>query len=240
LNGLFGRIRDTIQRERNFTSNAAHELRTPLTVIATHLQVARLCASEAETQALLDATTGVERMRGTLDQLLMLARIEGHVSFDDGEHVTASMALERAVAMAHGDASERIVKAAQAGDTNILDIPPQLAVVALRNLIDNALRYSPPDSPVQVGFHVDSAFIRFFVADLGPGMVEAEAHLATRRFWRGMMSHSGSGLGLSIVEAIANRFGGSFALGSRQPCGLVAELVLPVLELPTTDAPSST
>lgn len=227
LNGLLERMGLAIQRERHFTNDAAHELRTPLTVIDTHLQLARLTAGESAGQALSDAAIGVERMRSTLDQLLMLARVEGALPFDDGTCITAPEALERAIALAQGDAPERIVVASVPGDTGTLDVPPQLAVVALRNLIDNALRYSPPGSPVDVCLVGDRSSTCFRVADRGPGMNEVEAQSATRRFWRGKASSGGSGLGLALVEAIASRFGGSLSLARRQPHGLVAELVLP-------------
>lgn len=227
LNGLLDRMGRAIQRERNFTNDAAHELRTPLTVIDTHLQIARLAAGGPAQQALSDAATGVERMRGTLDQLLMLARVEGRLPFDEGTHISAGETLRRAIAVARDDAPGRIVVSGL-GESGVLDVPPQLAVVALRNLIDNALRYSPSHSPVEVAINADSATVCFRVLDLGPGMSEEEAQVATRRFWRGSASPGGSGLGLALVEAIARRFGGWLSLLPREPHGLVAELALPV------------
>lgn len=226
LNGLLERIGEAIQRERNFTSDAAHELRTPLTIIDTHLQVARLAAGGAARQPLADAATGVALMRGTLEQLLMLARVEGRVSFDDGTSITAIEAVERAVAVACDDAAHR-VEVRPCGDPPTLDVPPPLAIVALRNLIDNALRYSPPDTPVDVAIQSEGASVRFVVRDSGPGMSETEARSATRRFWRGQTTLGGSGLGLALVDAIARRFGGSLALAPRKPQGLCAALVLP-------------
>lgn len=228
LNGLLGRMSAAIQRERNFTNDAAHELRTPLTVIDTHLQVARLTAEGAARESLADAATGVARMRGTLDQLLMLARVEGRLPFDEDMHISAGEAVRRAIAVARADASESIVVSGS-GEARLLDVPPQLAVVALRNLVDNALRYSPERSPVEVLIDTDSAFARFRVSDRGPGMSEEAIQAATRRFWRGTVTPGGgSGLGLALVEAIAERFGGSISLVRHDPHGLIAELVLPI------------
>lgn len=231
LNGLLGRMGAAIQRERNFTNDAAHELRTPLTAIDTHLQVVRLTADRAARQSLSDAATGVARMRSTLDQLLMLARVEGRLPFDEGMQISAGEALRSAIAVARDDAPERIIVSGS-GEAGLLDVPPQLAIVALRNLIDNALRYSPEHSPVGVMVDAESGIARFRVLDQGPGMSEEEAQIATRRFWRGSMSPGGSGLGLALVEAIATRFGGSVSLSQGEPRGLVAELTLPVR--PTT------
>lgn len=227
LNGLLERVSDAIQRERNFTNDAAHELRTPLTAINTHLQVARLATNDSAREPLADAATGVERLRSTLDQLLMLARIEGRLSFDEGMHITAAETIERALAAARADALDRVI-VSEVERAVKLDVPPQLAVVALRNLIDNALRYSPLGSRVVVECRADAAFVHFRVADCGPGLSAEEARAATRRFWRGRASAGGSGLGLALVEAIANRFGGSISLAPRQPQGLIAELVLSV------------
>lgn len=230
LNGLLERMRQAIQRERSFTNDAAHELRTPLTVIDTHLQVARLTGGVAARQALEDASTGVERMRGTLEQLLMLARIEGRLPFEEGMHISAGEAVSQAIAVAGDDAAERtVVTVGEDNSRRMLDVPPRLAVVALRNLIVNALRYSPASSQVEVEvLHPAPGQVRFVVSDRGKGMDPDEIHAATRRFWRGPQPQPGSGLGLTLVEAIAERFGGSLALSPREPHGLVVELTLPV------------
>nr|WP_255703272.1 sensor histidine kinase [Lysobacter sp. GX 14042] len=230
LNGLLERMRQAIQRERSFTNDAAHELRTPLTVIDTHLQVAGLTDGAEARQALQDASTGVERMRGTLEQLLMLARIEGRQSFGEGMHISAGEAVSRAITVAGDDAAERTRVTIEGNDPGpVLDVPPQLAVVALRNLIVNALRYSPASSRVDVEVRQPApAQVRFIVSDHGNGMDGDEIQAATRRFWRGTQPQPGSGLGLTLVEAIAERFGGSLLLSPRQPQGLVVELTLQV------------
>src|SRR5690606_28903531 len=76
-NQLFQRIAQTIERERRLTDDAAHELRSPLTAIKTHLQVASMTTGERSRQALIQAEVGADRMHRTLEQLLMLARVEG-------------------------------------------------------------------------------------------------------------------------------------------------------------------
>jgi len=228
LNGLLDRMGQALQRERSFTNDAAHELRTPLTIIDTHLQVARMTAGETAQQPLADAATGVVRLRNTLEQLLMLARVEGRVSFDDGTRITAVEAVDRALD-AVGDGSQR-VNVAVWGESAPLDVPPQLAVIALRNLIENALRYSPPGSPVDVAVELDAGCARLVVRDRGTGMAVQEIDSATRRFWRGRSDTSGSGLGLTLVTAIARRYGGSLALRTVEPHGLQATLSLVAAE----------
>ena len=108
-----------------------------------------------------------------------------------------------------------------------MDLPPQLAVVALRNLVENALRYSPPIAPVDVAIESVAGHSRFVVTDHGAGMDVEELRSATRRFWRGRTDTPGTGLGLTLVDAIARRFGGSLELAPATPQGLSATLLLP-------------
>lgn len=229
LNHLLQRVSDAVSRERSFTNHAAHELRTPLTAIDTHLQVARLTDGEDARRALADAGEGVRRMRATLEQLLMLARVEGRLPFDEGQWITAAQVVERVVLASTPEAVGRVAVGGGTGGDAVLAVPPALAVAALRNLVDNALRYSPPGSPVELITDADAATVRFRVVDRGPGLEPGEFQQATQRFWRGRAAggSGGSGLGLTIVEAIAERHGGSVALRPGEGCGTVAELVLP-------------
>ena len=126
------------------------------------------------------------------------------------------------------DKPARIVLDSQ-GDPGSLALPEALAVTALRNLLDNALRCSPADSVVILSVRRLSKAITFSVLDDGPGLSAGDLALATQRFWR-RGSGRGSGLGLSVVAAIAERFGGSLALQAREPRGLEARLTLPVLK----------
>lgn len=229
LNHLLQRVSDAVSRERSFTSHAAHELRTPLTAIDTHLQVARLTEGEDARRALADAGEGVQRMRATLDQLLMLARVEGRLPFDEGQWITAAEVLERVVAASPAQAIARIRPGPGTGGEAVLAVPPALAVAALRNLVDNALRYSPQDAAIDLVIDADPAQVRFRVTDTGPGLAPGEWERATQRFWRGRApgAGGGSGLGLTIVEAIAGSYGGQVTLRAGQGSGTVAELILP-------------
>src|SRR5699024_1270913 len=85
LNQLLQRVAQAVLRERHFTDDAAHELRTPLTAVRTHLQVARITSGEESSRALAHADEGARRMQATLDQLLLLARVEGRLPFDEDD-----------------------------------------------------------------------------------------------------------------------------------------------------------
>jgi two-component system sensor histidine kinase QseC len=227
LNGLLQRVAKAVLRERHFTNDAAHELRTPLTAISTHLQVARLTSGAESDCALADADEGARRMRATLDQLLLLARVEGQLPFDDNDAIDADETLARAIADSGQDAASRVAKQGKGGSA-IAAVPPALAVVALRNLIDNALRYSPESAPVDVSIEADRHSIYFNVVDHGRGLDPAKYEFARQRFWRASQSN-GSGLGLTIVDAITHRYGGSLDLAAGADRGVTARLALPLL-----------
>jgi signal transduction histidine kinase len=225
LNQLLERTSTTIRRERRFTSDAAHELRTPLTAIKIHLQVARITHGQ-EAEASLDyAEEAVARLQHTLTQLLTLSQVEGPFSWNDGRIAQADDVAHLAMRDAAPDASGRIVLESDGSQTE-LALPQALAVTALRNLLDNALRHSPADHSVRLELQASDDTLCFRVCDRGPGLSTAELALVTQRFWR-RGSGRGSGLGLSIVAAITERFGGALELAPRPGGGLEAKLTLP-------------
>ena len=225
LNQLLQRMSVTISRERRFTSDAAHELRTPLTAIKTHLQVARITRGKEAEVALDYAEEGAARLQHTLAQLLTLSQVEGPFSWDDVRIAHADEVARLAMRDAAPGAPERIVLDSD-GNPAELVLPQALAVTALRNLLDNALRHSPAEHSVRLELRSSKDAICFRVCDSGPGLSAEELALVTHRFWR-RGSGRGSGLVLSIVCAITERFGGSLELAQRPEGGLEAKLTLP-------------
>jgi signal transduction histidine kinase len=227
VNTLLGKIERTIERERRFTGDAAHELRTPLTAVKTHLQVARLAGDGAQTAtALAQADQGVRRLQGTIDQLLMLARLEGSVPFDEDEQIDVTDVVEEAIAQLAGGQGVRVCVVNDGGAGRILQVPASLAITALRNILDNALRYGGQDAPVTLRIGPDKYGVTFVVEDSGTGLTDADIGKAGQRFWR-KGGGQGSGLGLSIVNAIVTRYGGSWELKAREGGGLAASITLP-------------
>ncbi|WP_028694447.1 ATP-binding protein [Pseudomonas cremoricolorata] len=207
-NQLFLRIAQTLERERRLTDDAAHELRSPLTVIKTHLQVARMTDGAVREQALEHAEQGADRLHRTLEQLLMLARVEGSLSFDDGVQCSAEQVARQAIHDAGGGDNRRIVlHLPEAATRTYLSMPGPLAVTALRNLLDNALRHGGQQAPVELEVQMSEGEVGFVVRDHGPGIANADLQHLTERFWRHSQS-AGCGLGLAIVEAIAQRCAG--------------------------------
>ena len=227
LDALLRRTSDAVRRERRFTDDAAHELRTPLTAISTHLQVAAMSEGEGLREALADAGEGVRRLQATLDQLLLLARVEGRLPFEEADAIDAPEAVRRAIAVTGAAAGRVRCRTTDAGP--LLALPAELAVVAVRNLLDNALRYSPADAPVDVGLAATAATVEVRVRDRGPGLGADGHRRARERFWRGGPGE-GSGLGLTIVDAIAQRYGGAFELREAGDGGTEAVLRLPRLD----------
>lgn len=207
-NQLFVRIAKTLERERRLTDDAAHELRSPLTAIKTHLQVASMTEGDTARRALAQAEIGTDRLHRTLEQLLMLARVEGQVSFDDGLRCTALEVAQQAITDASQQAGPPIeLHAGENLPRAALAMPPALAIAALRNLLDNARRHTRDGTAVHLRLEpLGECKVRFAVQDQGPGVAPEQLERFTERFWRSS-DGDGSGLGLSIVKAIAERCG---------------------------------
>ena len=231
---LLERVRSTLERERRFTDDAAHELRTPLTGVKTHLQVLDLSLRQCRLDpiaaaALADANESVQRMQRTLEQLLMLARLDGGgqaLGDDTSDPGLAASRAAREAEAACGQPGRVLVEAS--GTLRAVRIPETLLVSALRNLLDNALRVAPAPTTVLLRIEGREAQVGFSVLDEGPGLTEAECAVAARRFWRANHGSPGSGLGLAITSGIATHYGGRLALVPRQPRGLCASIDLPV------------
>ncbi|WLI72896.1 ATP-binding protein [Halomonas alkalicola] len=227
LNGLLARIQQAIVREQRFTSDAAHELKTPLTAIKTHLQVAGRVEGEAARQSLAYAEEGVGRLARILDQLLMLARVEGRVQFEDGEPSRVADVVE--LALRDTGVDPGCFALPEAWPEVDLALPRELAVTALRNLVDNALRHGGEGAPVTVTARLDEAAgeLTLRVRDRGPGVDDKALAQMSQRFWRASKQR-GSGLGLAIVMAIAERFAGRLEFARPDGEGLEACLTVPV------------
>lgn len=221
LNALFGRIAELMDAERRFTADAAHELRTPIAAIRAQAQVALAEADEADRRHALQATLiGCDRATHLVEQLLTLSRLEeGAASLAD--RVDLGAVARRVLA----DAAPRALEQQQAIELDAAEPLPvhgdaTLLAVMLRNLVDNAIRYSPSGARIRVAVARDAGHVRLSVEDSGPGLAEADLARLGERFFRVIGNgQSGSGLGWSIVRRIAAvhrvkvRVGRSSALG---------------------------
>lgn len=211
INVLLARIRDALLYERRFTADAAHELRTPLAALRAHAQVLQGARSADEAQeAAHDIIVGVDRSRRMLDQLLALARVDqtGAVrasSIIDLTQLVTQQQLEHQVAAEQNKVTiELSVSPAQ-----VLGDPDELHIL-LRNLVDNALRYTPAGGRVRIGCGMQDEQPFLSVHDSGVGIPEAERGRVFERFYRinrVETAHAfGSGLGLSIVKRLVQQY----------------------------------
>ncbi len=211
LNGLFLRIDQMVESERRFTADAAHELRTPIAAIRAQAQVAQGAGSDvAQRDHALRATlAGCDRATHLVDQLLVLARLEdvrmAHPAVAalpvNLVAVARRVAAELApVALARHQVLEldAEVPCPVAGDDTLLG-------VLVRNLVDNAIRYSPDGAQIGIRVSASAGQTELRVEDSGPAMAAQDMARLGTRFYRVLGSgQSGSGLGWSIVRRIGD------------------------------------
>lgn len=206
LNTLLGRVRTSLENERRFTSDAAHELRTPLAGIKTQLQVALGATDEiARQRAIGAALSADERAVHLVEQLLTLARLEHTAWPGDPETVDIHDLAAQVLAELAPQAADKGVGLVLSGQSPVsLQARPGLLGILIRNLVDNAVRYSPPDTEVEVHIEASDGRVVLEVRDQGPGIPGQAREAVLQRFHRlADEDVEGSGLGLSIVARIA-------------------------------------
>jgi len=225
LNGLLDRLRGAFETQRAFVADAAHELRSPLTALKLQLEAVRRAPDEHARRAALDALgAGIERATRLVEQLLTLARSDPTVGTAAFGEIDLAETVRLAVADVVPTAVARMI-------TLGLDADPKVAVrgdnaalrILARNLVDNAVRYSPIGTRVEVQVRVASDGPLVQVDDSGPGIPIAERERVFDRFYRRETGNEpGSGLGLAIVKTIAEQHGARVALADSPLGGLRA------------------
>lgn len=226
INALLERIAKGVELEKRFTADAAHELRTPVAAMRAQAQVARMSEASADRDhALSQVMQACDRAGRLIDQLLALSRLEGQ----GPPGVVVQTDLVPLVRELMADmASNNLYEWCLDGDEHALvRVDANLCRIVLRNLFDNATRYSPTGSTISVHISRQGAITRLVVADSGPGMSPEERVRLGERFYRANPNGAtGSGLGWSIVQRIAEnqRFTVSVAQSQRWG-GLEVQLV---------------
>ncbi len=215
LNRLFGRVAQLIDSERRFTADAAHELRTPLAGLKTQAQVARASLDDAERRHALDKViAGCDRASHLVQQLLTLARLDPEEPASRAQPCDLRELARTAVAeLAPFALSKQVEIELAEGAAAATTGHAGLIAILLRNLIDNAIRYSPAGGSVRVRAQNGEDGATLTVSDQGPGIPAAERDKVGQRFYRILGTEEyGSGLGLSIVKRIAELHGASLSL----------------------------
>ncbi len=214
LNGLLARVDLALEGERRFTADAAHELRTPLAALTVQASVAARARDSAERDhALAELTRGTKRASHLVEQLLTLARLDPNLGMARSPVRMGELAAEVCADQAGLALAKGIQLELDAGDP--VDVPgnADLLRILLRNLVDNALRYSPPDGQVLIELKSLAGKVRLSVSDNGPGIPAVQRIQALERFHRLVGQEvEGSGLGLSIVARIAEQHGARLEL----------------------------
>jgi two-component system sensor histidine kinase TctE len=216
LNRLFTTLRSSVQSQQQFIANTAHQLRTPITGLQAQLDllVAESAAAPVKTR-LLTLQEGIRQLAHSSNQLLALARADPTVNIATK---TQTVALDTLV----GEVVARFFDRALQSNIDLgIDVKPASIVAdpaliddLLSNLIDNALKYTPPGGRVTVSVGKTHGKPLLTVEDSGPGIPEEDRQRVRQRFYRLPNSPGhGSGLGLAIVDEIAKLYGASLSLG---------------------------
>jgi two-component system sensor histidine kinase QseC len=228
LNTLFERVTATLERERRFTADAAHELRTPLAALRIQTEVAQLAQDPATlNHALANLGIGIERATHLIEQLLALSRLDP-MEASSAQSVNWARVCECVCQEMAGLARQK-----QIAVTLVWGVEPDKALplkgdetllaLMLRNLLENALRYTPPGGAVTL----ECAPGAISVLDNGPGVEAQWLDSIRQRFFRPPgQRETGSGLGLSIVERIAELHHLQLQLENRAQGGFCARLQL--------------
>ncbi|HYN76443.1 MAG TPA: ATP-binding protein [Lamprocystis sp. (in: g-proteobacteria)] len=237
LNGLMERLSQTLATERRFAADASHELRTPFAIIRTHAQIAQRSSNQGEhDEALQNLIRGVDRATHLIAQLLTLARLSGERRGNqfDGERRSAALtgAVMQAVVdrqAAAGAKSIALTAVVMSEEPAVVAVPATVLDILVGNLIDNAVKFTPASGRVEVAVLWGSGCSLLRVTDSGPGLPASERERVFDRFYRRAgQAGSGSGLGLSIVRRICDRYGARIELRDRQDgVGLCVEVAFP-------------
>jgi two-component system OmpR family sensor kinase len=229
LNLLFGRVRTAFDAQQNFVADAAHELRTPLAALRLQTQsLDRAADPEARKVAVGRLTAGIDRATRLVEQLLVLARQEASAANGVATRpVDLAELARRTVGDLVGLAQAKEVDLGlQHADPASIDGQPDALHILLRNLVENAVKYTPSGGTVDIAVRAEKDKVDVVVEDSGPGIPPEERERVFDRFYRVAGSEAaGSGLGLAIIKAIAERHGATLKLDKSERLGGLAATV---------------
>lgn len=228
MNDLLDRQHELLEFRQRFISDAAHQLRTPLTALTLQMEnLKRALRGKTGATLLRHMEQGLSRMSGLLGQLLKLARAEDPHLQTEASTVELGDACRASLVDVYDMASAKKIDIGITADANVLVCGDRLDLIMLiGNLLDNAIRYTPASGKVDVEILASGNEVVVNVKDTGPGIPKDALSLVFNRFYRHAPSKTeGSGLGLSIVAALAARNGAEVNLQNRSDrSGIVASI----------------
>jgi two-component system sensor histidine kinase QseC len=207
LNSLFVLVEQALEREREFADNAAHELRTPLAGIKAQTEAGLLSKSENEkNESLQSINSGVDRASKMVTQLLALARLEPENLRSSFSAVNLNSLVKRVISKLTPQALlNNIDMGLEANDSFLIRGDVDSLEVLISNLLDNAIRYSPPSGKIDIFLKLQDSTTVMIVEDQGQGISEEDRERVFNRFVRlGGSQGEGSGIGLAVVKRIAD------------------------------------
>ncbi|MDF1759619.1 MAG: ATP-binding protein [Coxiellaceae bacterium] len=207
LNSLFTRLQEAFDREKRFAADAAHELRTPLAALRTQTQVAlRADTNEDRDEALRKVLEGVDRATHVVQQLLTLSRMLPQSTINEPTSIDLSTTAADVAAQLVPIAIEKNIdlELIAPNDPALIRGNATSIGILIRNLVDNAIRYTPPEGSVVIEIQKTAQKVTLNVIDSGPGIPKQLRDRVFERFFRVIGNKApGSGLGLGIVQQIA-------------------------------------
>ncbi len=234
LNEMLGRLERSFEVRRMFSADASHELRSPLSRLRAELEVAlrrpRPVAEYEET--LRSCLDEVERIQSMIEELLELARIDTNQDQELPEPISVTDLVEAAVLAVRPRALQQgVVVVADPIPEVLVNAAPVAAKVALANILDNAVKFSPPGGQVRVAVTAADDEAVITVSDAGPGVAPEDTERLFQPFYRGKASRStgvpGVGLGLAIARVLVQRQGGHISLDAPNEKGATFSVHLP-------------
>lgn len=231
LNALLSKLKEAFAAQRAFVADAAHELRSPLTALKLQLHLMAIANDEAEkSSAMQKLNDGVDRASRLIEQLLTAARTEYSKTTYREERVDLAELMRRVFGEIYPLAeNQRIDVGMEAPDHVHVHGDTVQLYILIRNLLDNAIRYTPLDGVVLASISEQNDSTCLTIDDSGPGIPVEERQRVFRRFYRGHnTTQSGNGLGLAIVKNIVDQHGGTIELRQSHLGGLQAHVCFPL------------
>jgi len=217
---LVTRLNESLENEKNFSAYAAHELRSPLTAIKTNVQLSKMIAQQQQQPALVeildDAERSILRYQNLLENLLVLSQTEHQHDYPI-DSVDLKNLLQDVLSQLKSHRSDIDSRLDVAWDSlQTIELSYYSMSIALKNIIENALKHSQSLTKIQI-FQIDN---RLYIRDFGIGLHSEELHLVTKRFWRKNALQQGYGLGLALSQILIEQQNFQLLFEQSQPHGL--------------------
>ena len=237
LNSMLARLEHAFELQRSFTANASHEIRSPLSRLRTEIELAlrRPRDAQAYVSTLHSCLDEVERLTSIVEELLLLARLDAGQEAMNAEAISLDdLARDCAARLQPAAGMRQVSIEVSAPGAVHARVGHRAAMLVLVNLIDNAIKFSPPNTAIRVEVGKTAELATITVADSGPGIVENDLPHLFDRFYRGSASQggevAGAGLGLAIAKTVMDFYGSRIDVANLAGHGAAFTLSFPLAD----------